>query len=99
MRYSLGRFTFRDVPQIAAYHNKFIFQEKVANTTLGKKNADGLYNTNLLLEVVRCGASQKRPPKDSTLRYSLGRVTFRDVPQIAAYHNKLKVFDIFILDC
>ena len=37
MRYSLGRFTFRDVPQIAAYHNKFIFQEKVADTTLGKR--------------------------------------------------------------
>ena len=40
-------------------------------------------------EVVRCGASQKKPPKDSTLMYSLGRFTFRDVPQIAAYHTKL----------
>ncbi len=65
---------------------------------LGKKNADGLYNPNLLSEVVRCGASQKRPPKDSTLRYSLGRFTFRDVPQIAAYHNKLKVFDVFVFN-
>ena len=60
MRYSLGRFTFRDVPQIAAYHNKFIFQEKVADTTLGKKNADGLYNPNFLSEWCRCGADMKK---------------------------------------
>ncbi len=44
---------------------------------------------NFVSEVVRCGASQKRPPKDSTLRYSLGRFAFSDVPQIAAYHTKL----------
>ena len=44
---------------------------------------------NFVSEVVRCGASQKKPPKDSTLMYSLGRFTFRDVLQIAAYHTKL----------
>ena len=44
---------------------------------------------NFVSEVVRCGASQKKPPKDSTLMYSLGSFTFRDVLQIAAYHTKL----------
>jgi hypothetical protein len=42
------------VPQIAAYHNKFIFQEKAADTTLGKKNADGLYLSVLLIRIYFC---------------------------------------------
>ena len=45
--------------------------------------------TNFSSEGVRLGLSQKKPPKDSTLTYSLGRFTFRDVPQIATYHTKL----------
>ena len=49
---------------------------------------------NLLSEVVRCGASQKKPTKDSTLTYSLGWFTFSDVPQIAAYHNKLQTLEL-----
>ena len=49
---------------------------------------------NLLSEVVRCGASQKKPTKDSTLMYSLGWFTFSDVPQIAAYHNKLQTLEL-----
>ena len=50
--------------------------------------------TNLLSDVVRCGASQKKPTKDSTLTYSLGWFTFSDVPQIAAYHNKLQTLEL-----
>ena len=49
---------------------------------------------NLLSEVGRCGASQKKPTKDSTLTYSLGWFTFSDVPQIAAYHNKLQALEL-----
>ena len=37
---------------------------------------------------MRCGASQKKPPKDSTFSTALGG-SFWDVPQIAAYHKKL----------
>ena len=44
---------------------------------------------NFLGEVVRCGASRKKPSRDSTLKYSPGWFTFRDVPQMAAYHKKL----------
>jgi hypothetical protein len=32
-----------EAPQMRRYHNKVIFQEKAADTTLGKKNADRLY--------------------------------------------------------
>ena len=46
---------------------------------------------NFLSEWCGSGASQKKPPKDSTKTYSLGRFTFRDVPQIAAYHKKFNV--------
>ena len=42
-----------------------------------------------LSEVVRCGASQKNSPRDSTKSYSPRTITFSDVPQIAAYHKKL----------
>jgi hypothetical protein len=48
---------------------------------------------------MRCGASQKKPLKYSTLTYSLERFTFRDVPQIAAYHKKYldrKVADVVL---
>ena len=48
------------------------------------------YHKNCLAsEVVRCGASQKRVPRDSTKTYSPWYSTFWDVPQIAAYHAKL----------
>ena len=45
---------------------------------------------NFLSEAVRCGASQKKPLRDSSLTYSPEWFTFRDVPQIAPYHKKLK---------
>jgi hypothetical protein len=38
---------------------------------------------------VRCGASQKKSPRDSTRRTARGLLLFSDVPQIAAYHKKL----------
>ena len=44
---------------------------------------------NLLSEWCRCGASQKKPSRDSTLTYSPRGFTFRDVPQMRHYHNKL----------
>ena len=53
---------------------------------------------DLLSDVVRCGAIQKRLPKDSTYSTALGSLLLGDVPQIATYHNKLKVFDILILN-
>ena len=46
------------------------------------------YTYNFLSEVVRCGASQKKSPRDSTKSYSPRTLTFSDVPQIAAYHKK-----------
>ena len=50
-------------------------------------------------EVVRCGASQKKPPRDSTQSTALGGLNFWDVPQIAAYCEKLiscqKGLDLF----
>ena len=49
---------------------------------------------NFLGEVVRCGASRKKPSRDSTLKYSPGWFTFRDVPQIAAYHKKLQALEL-----
>ena len=45
--------------------------------------------THFSSEVVRCGASQKKPLWDSSKTYSPKGFTFRDVPQIAAYHEKL----------
>ena len=42
-----------------------------------------------LEEAVRCGASQKKPSRDSTLSTALDGLIFWDVPQIAAYHKKL----------
>ncbi len=41
-----------------------------------------------LSEGVRCGASQKKAPRDSTKTYSPWCFTFWDVPQIAPYHAK-----------
>ena len=38
---------------------------------------------------MRCGASQKKPSRDSTLSTALDGLSFWDVPQIAAYHKKL----------
>ena len=38
---------------------------------------------------MRCGASQKKPPRDSTQSTALGGLNFWDVPQIAAYREKL----------
>ena len=38
---------------------------------------------------MRCDASQKKPSRDSTLSTALDGLIFWDVPQIAAYHNKL----------
>ena len=43
-------------------------------------------------EVVRCGASQKKPLRDSTHSTALSGLIFWDVPQIAAYREKLLVF-------
>ncbi|MBR2975609.1 MAG: hypothetical protein IKC57_02040 [Alistipes sp.] len=43
----------------------------------------------LLSKVVRCGASQKKTPRDSTKTYSPRGLTFWDVPQIAAFHDKI----------
>ena len=40
-------------------------------------------------EVVRCGASQKKPLRDSTHSTALSGLIFWDVPQIAAYREKL----------
>ena len=56
---------------------------------LSAKRCPLLQEINLLSEVVRCGATQKKPPRDSTKPYSPRRFTFSEVPQIAAYHNKL----------
>ena len=50
-----------------------------------------IVRTNLLIEVVICGASQKRPSRDSTLTYSPRGFTFWDAPQIAAYLEKLNL--------
>ena len=55
------------------------------------------YNVKgLASEVVRCGASQKRVPRDSTKTYSPWYSTFWDVPQMCHYHAKLFV-DMFFL--
>ena len=40
-------------------------------------------------EVVRCGASQKKPLRDSTHSPALSGLIFWDVPQIAADREKL----------
>ena len=53
------------------------------------KNYSLLTTNYFSSEVVRCGASQKNSPRDSTKSYSPRTITFRDVPQIAAYHEKL----------
>ena len=42
----------------------------------------------LVGEVVRCGASQKKAPRDSTKTYSPWCFTFWDVPQMRPYHAK-----------
>ena len=39
---------------------------------------------------MRCGASQKKPLRDSTHSTALSGLIFWDVPQIAAYREKLK---------
>ena len=44
---------------------------------------------NLLSEWVRLGLSQKKTPRDSTLKYSPRGLTFSDGPRMAPYHNKL----------
>ena len=46
-------------------------------------------NFHFLSEVVRCDASQKKSPRDSTKAYSPRTLTLSDTPQIAAYHKKL----------
>ena len=43
---------------------------------------------NFLLEVVRCGASKKGLPEDSTSSTASGSQLFKHVPQIATYHKK-----------
>ena len=53
------------------------------------KNYSLLTTNYFSSEVVRCGASQKNSPRDSTKSYSPRTITFRDAPQIAAYHEKL----------
>ena len=54
-----------------------------------KKKTSQVQDPNFLGEVVRCGTSRKKPSRDSTPKYSPGWFTFRDVPQIAAYREKL----------
>ena len=44
---------------------------------------------SLTSEWCRCGASQKRVPRDSTKAYSPWYSTFGDVPQMRRYHVKL----------
>ena len=44
---------------------------------------------NFLSEAVRCGASKKGLPEDSTSSTASGSQLFKHVPQIAAYHKKL----------
>ena len=44
---------------------------------------------SLVSEWCRCGASQKRVPRDSTKTYSPWYFTFWDVPQMRRYHTKL----------
>ena len=51
---------------------------------------------NFLSEWRGSGASQKNPPRDSTLMYSPGWVTFREVPLTRHYHKK---FDLSSEDC
>ena len=46
---------------------------------------------NLSSKAVRCGASQKKTPRDSTKTYSPRGLTFWDVPQITAFHDKFDV--------
>lgn len=46
-------------------------------------------NFHFLSEVVRCDASQKKSPRDSTKAYSPRTLTLSDTPQIAASHKKL----------
>ena len=46
------------------------------------------HDKGLVGEVVRCGASQKRVPRDSTKTYSPWYSTFWDVPQMRRYHDK-----------
>ena len=41
-------------------------------------------------EVVRCGASQKKPLRDSTHSTAMSGLIFWDVPQIAVYREKLE---------
>ena len=43
---------------------------------------------SLASEWCRCGASQKRVPRDSTKTYSPWYSTFWDVPQMRRYHDK-----------
>ena len=43
---------------------------------------------SLVSEWCRCGASQKRVPRDSTKTYSPWYFTFWDVPQMRRYHAK-----------
>ena len=45
---------------------------------------------NFLSEAVRCGASKKGLPEDSTSSTASGSQLFKHVPQIAAYHKKLQ---------
>ena len=40
---------------------------------------------------MRCGASQKKPLRDSTHSTALSGLIFWDVPQIAAYREKFLV--------
>ena len=42
---------------------------------------------SLASEWCRCGASQKRVPRDSTKTYSPWYSTFWDVPQMTPYHK------------
>ena len=51
-----------EAAQMQRYHKRFIFQEKVVDATLDKRNADRLHNTNLLSEGVRLVLSQKKIP-------------------------------------
>ena len=57
-------------------------------SVVSKKNSPSP-RPNFSGEGVRCGASQKKPLRDSTQSTALGGLNFWDVPQIAAYREKL----------
>ena len=61
------------------------------NSLLTARYHDVPKRDEFLSEGVRCGASQKRVPRDSTKAYSPWYSTFWDVPQMTPYHKNCLV--------